>query len=128
MLMDQGKPFKKEAARELARMTDDPALARQLVLDELFDLSLYSALHERASAELRPILAQLIEIETRHFNFWQEFFGFHAVALDPMRRVKLWLFTATPSPRRRGGGKRGGRGQHLDGRGRLRGGQLRGRG
>src|SRR6185312_8625840 len=56
----------------------DLRLGRQLVLDELFDLSLYRALHRIAPAPQRAILDQLIPIETRHHAFWQEFF-------------KLWL-------------------------------------
>jgi hypothetical protein len=38
----------------------DPKLARQLVLDELFDLSLYRALRDVATGDPRAILEQLI--------------------------------------------------------------------
>ena len=44
----------------------DTRLGRRLVLDELFDLSLYRALHRVAPADQRAILEQLIPIETRH--------------------------------------------------------------
>jgi hypothetical protein len=44
----------------------DRKLAKQLVLDELFDLSLYQSLREFASGELRSILDRLIPIEARH--------------------------------------------------------------
>ena len=57
--------------------TADPKLARQLVLDELFDLSLYQSLRNVAGGELRAILDQLIPIEQRHFAFWQDFFDLH---------------------------------------------------
>ena len=52
----------------------DPALAKRLILDELFDLSLYTALREVARGGLRDVLDQLIPVETRHVGFWQEFF------------------------------------------------------
>jgi VIT1/CCC1 family predicted Fe2+/Mn2+ transporter len=69
----------------------DVALGRQLVLDELFDLSLYRALHRVAPADLRAVLEQLIPIETRHYGFWQEFFGLTLDRLDLARRLKLAL-------------------------------------
>ena len=67
----------------------DP-LGRQLVLDEVFDLSLYRALRGVASGRLRDVLDELIQVETRHVAFWQEFFGLkELVALDSGRRLKL---------------------------------------
>jgi predicted membrane protein (TIGR00267 family) len=68
----------------------DARLGRQLVLDEIFDLSLYRALREVATGDLPRVLDELIVVETRHVAFWQEFFGLEEVtALDPGRRVKL---------------------------------------
>ncbi|OGR48700.1 MAG: hypothetical protein A2X37_02905 [Elusimicrobia bacterium GWA2_66_18] len=68
---------------------NDP-LGSELVLDELFDLTLYRALRRGAKGELREILAALIPIETRHFGFWQKFFGLPGLnRLDFGRRVKL---------------------------------------
>jgi VIT1/CCC1 family predicted Fe2+/Mn2+ transporter len=65
-------------------------LARQLVLDEIFDLSLYRSLREIASGALREVLDELIRIETRHVEFWQTFFGLKELAtLDLGRRLKL---------------------------------------
>ncbi len=69
----------------------DPRLGRQLVLDELFDLTLYQSLQRVAPAGLRAILDELIPIETRHYQFWQDFFGLKIATLDPSRRVKLAL-------------------------------------
>jgi VIT1/CCC1 family predicted Fe2+/Mn2+ transporter len=69
----------------------DPKLARQLVLDELFDLSLYRALRTVASGDLQAILGELIPIEARHLTFWQDFFGLHLDRLDLARRLKLGL-------------------------------------
>jgi hypothetical protein len=68
----------------------DARLGRQLVLDEVFDLSLYRALRDIATGSLRGVLDELILIETRHVAFWQEFFGLKYVTrLDPARRLKL---------------------------------------
>jgi VIT1/CCC1 family predicted Fe2+/Mn2+ transporter len=69
--------------------TVSSSLARQLVLDELFDLSLYQRVRPLAGGELQKILDQLIPIETRHLAFWQDFFQVRVVTLDPLRRLKL---------------------------------------
>lgn len=69
----------------------DARLGRQLVLDELFDLTLYQSLQRVAPAGLQAILDQLIPIETRHYGFWQEFFGLKIAKLDLPRRAKLAL-------------------------------------
>ena len=69
----------------------DRKLATRLVLDELFDLSLYRSLREVASGELRSILDRLIPIEARHLAFWQDFFDLHVDRLDLARRLKLRL-------------------------------------
>jgi len=68
----------------------DARLGRQLVLDEIFDLSLYRALREVVTGDLHRVLDELIVVETQHVAFWQELFGLEEVtALDPGRRVKL---------------------------------------
>ena len=67
----------------------DRRLARQLVLDELFDLSLYRALRGIATNDLRRILDELIPVEERHLTFWQTFFGLALTRLDLGRRIKL---------------------------------------
>ncbi len=72
----------------------DPGLARRLVLDELFDLSLYRALRGVASGRLREILEELIPVEARHFAFWQEFTGMRISRLDWTRQLKLRLVIA----------------------------------
>lgn len=66
----------KEATRDV-----DARLGRRLILDELFDLSLYRALRAVAPPELRRTLDALIPVETRHFAFWQEFFGAGALSM-----------------------------------------------
>jgi len=73
----------------------DARLGRQLILDEIFDLSLYRALRGAATGDLRRVLDELIVVETRHVAFWQQFFGLGDVtALDPGRRVKLVMLSA----------------------------------
>ncbi len=67
----------------------DVRLGRRLILDELFDLSLYQALHAVAPPGLRRMLDELIAVERRHFAFWQRFFGLSLTRLDVGRRVKL---------------------------------------
>ena len=67
------------------------SLGRTLVLDELFDLSLYKALREITGGDLQRMLDELIPIETKHFHFWKEFFRSDIEALDWRRRVKLRL-------------------------------------
>ncbi len=74
----------------------DARLGRRLVLDEIFDLSLYRALREIATGSLRDVLDELILVETRHVAFWQEFFGLeHVTRLDPFRRLKLVAMLTT---------------------------------
>jgi VIT1/CCC1 family predicted Fe2+/Mn2+ transporter len=67
----------------------DPKLARQLILDELFDLSLYKALREIIDGEARKVLDELVLVETQHLAFWQKFFDLKLTALDLPRRLKL---------------------------------------
>jgi VIT1/CCC1 family predicted Fe2+/Mn2+ transporter len=67
----------------------DPKLARQLILDELFDLSLYRALREIIGGESRKVLDELVLVETQHLAFWQKFFDLKLTALDLPRRFKL---------------------------------------
>jgi VIT1/CCC1 family predicted Fe2+/Mn2+ transporter len=69
----------------------DAKLARRLVLDELFDLSLYQSLRDIATGDLRKVLDQFIPVEARHLAFWQGFFKLELTTLDVGRRVKLAL-------------------------------------
>lgn len=73
----------------------DARLGRRLVLDEIFDLSLYRELHAIAPGGLRRVLETLIPVETRHVAFWQKFFGLeHVTRLDAGRRIRLALIVA----------------------------------
>lgn len=66
-------------------------LARSLVLDEMFDLALYERLRAMTDGGLARMLDELIPIEVKHVNFWQEFFDLRVDGLDFGRRVKLAL-------------------------------------
>jgi VIT1/CCC1 family predicted Fe2+/Mn2+ transporter len=67
----------------------DPKLAQTLVLDELFDLSLYKALRQVAQPDVHHTLDELITVETAHLAFWQKFFDLRLNELDFGRRIKL---------------------------------------
>jgi VIT1/CCC1 family predicted Fe2+/Mn2+ transporter len=60
-----------------------------LVLDELFDLSLYRALRQVTEPDVHDTLDELIKVETGHLAFWQKFFNLALNELDLGRRVKL---------------------------------------
>ena len=67
----------------------DPTLARTLILDELFDLSLYKALRDVTQPDVHHTLDELIKVETSHLAFWQKFFNLHLDELNIGRRFKL---------------------------------------
>lgn len=67
----------------------DPTLAQALVLDELFDLSLYKALRQVTEPDVHHTLDELITVETAHLAFWQKFFDLRLNELDFGRQIKL---------------------------------------
>jgi VIT1/CCC1 family predicted Fe2+/Mn2+ transporter len=67
----------------------DPQLAQMLVLDELFDLSLYKALRGVTQPDVHETLDELIKVETSHLAFWQKFFNLNLETLDLGRQIKL---------------------------------------
>ncbi len=69
----------------------DIKLGRQLVADELFDLTLYQKLRQGADLDTQALLDELIPIETRHLGFWQDFFQVSGVTLGVGQRLKLAL-------------------------------------
>lgn len=69
-------------------------LAKKLVLDELFDLTLYKTLLKFAGPEEKLILEKLIPVEERHFEFWKSFFKIKAEKLNFTRRFKLKIIAA----------------------------------
>lgn len=66
-------------------------LARELVQDELFDLSLYQGLERLPSGRSVPILEDLIQVERKHVAFLQGFFNLPDATLDWGRRLKLHM-------------------------------------
>ncbi len=66
-------------------------LGKQLVLDELFDLTLYKRLSRTASEDMKPMFDELIPTESKHFAFWQNFFEIKIEELDFRRRLKLGI-------------------------------------
>ena len=76
---------------EPAVAAHDSKLASKLILDELFDLSLYSALRDITQGKVQKMLAELIRIEQEHYGFWQDFFQLKLSRLDLGRRLKLRL-------------------------------------
>lgn len=77
----------------MAAPVHDPRLAERLVLDELFDLSLYTALRDVTTGRAQRTLDDLATIEATHYAFWQDFFGLRRARLDLGRRLKLRLLT-----------------------------------
>ena len=69
----------------------NPQLARTLVLDELFDLSLYQALRYVTQPDVHHTLDELITVETAHLAFWKRFFSLTVDELDLGRKLKLAL-------------------------------------
>ncbi|MDE3119954.1 MAG: VIT1/CCC1 transporter family protein [Nitrospirota bacterium] len=69
----------------------DQRLARTLILDELFDLSLYQALRGVTKPDTQQVLDELIVVEAGHLAFWQQFFDSQLATLDAGRRLKLQL-------------------------------------
>jgi predicted membrane protein (TIGR00267 family) len=68
----------------------DPKLAQRLILDELFDLSLYKALRKIShDTPAQQTLDELIRIEAGHLEFWQKFFDVRVDRLNLGRRFKL---------------------------------------
>lgn len=68
-------------------------LARQLILDELFDLSLYERLRGMRDGELRAMFDKLIPVEEKHLAFWEDFFDYHEHKLGFRRRFKLEIIS-----------------------------------
>ena len=69
--------------------THNRVLARTLVQDEIFDLALYQALRKMSDGRLAEILDELIQVETSHVAFWQNFFDYRPARLSLGRRLKL---------------------------------------
>jgi len=74
----------------------DPDLGRTLILDELFDLSLYRKLRDiTCDPDAQRTLEALIAVEIDHLAFWKRFFSMDIERLDLGRSVKLQLLVLT---------------------------------
>lgn len=71
---------------------DIQKLGHELVLGELFDLSLYRALRERAGSDMAVLLDELIIVEERHLAFWKGFFHVEQAELGLGLRIRLAAF------------------------------------
>ncbi len=78
----------------MAAVSHTSRLARTLILDELFDLSLYRALRQVTEPDVHGTLDELITVETAHLAFWQKFFNLDLHELDLGRRLKLSIMMA----------------------------------
>lgn len=79
---------------EQAKMHVDDRLANDLILDEMFDLTLYRELHKWSQGHTQKILAELIPVEVGHLAFWQDFFHKKLSRLNFRRRMKLRLLSS----------------------------------
>jgi len=77
--------------KAVASKNSDNKIFNTLVLDELFDLSLYQAVSKTAKGDLKLLLDELIAIETKHLAFWQDLFNKKQVRLDFRHKIKLYL-------------------------------------
>lgn len=68
-------------------------IGRNLILDELFDLSLYERMRTMAKGDFALLLDELIVIERRHLLFWEGCFGMKINRLDMRRQIKLFVLT-----------------------------------
>jgi VIT1/CCC1 family predicted Fe2+/Mn2+ transporter len=75
--------------RKAVTMENREQIGKGLILDELFDLSLYRELRKAGGPGMTRMLDELIEVEITHFAFWQEFFKLSVDRLDWKRRIKL---------------------------------------
>lgn len=65
------------------------SLARQLILDEILDVTLYRRMARGARGDTKAMLSELIRTEERHAAFWKDFFHADLSELDRTRRIKL---------------------------------------
>ncbi len=70
-------------------MESKEKIGRDLILDELFDLTLYLRMRTFADGDFALLLDDLITIERRHLLFWEGCFGMKIGTLDAGRKLKL---------------------------------------
>ena len=67
----------------------EPGIGRGLVLDELFDLTLYQRLRTQVSGEEARTIGELVAVELGHLAFWRKMFSLPDEKLGFWRKVKL---------------------------------------
>lgn len=65
------------------------SVARDLILDELFDLTLYKKLGTFATGDTKTMLGELVIVEEKHLQFWKTYFNLSLDRLDFGRQMKL---------------------------------------
>jgi VIT1/CCC1 family predicted Fe2+/Mn2+ transporter len=71
----------------------DEHLARSIVLDELFDLTLYRRFSRLSTGKTKRLFEELIPVEEGHLSFWRDFFQIREEELDALRRIKLFFLS-----------------------------------
>ncbi len=71
--------------------SNNRSLGRELIRDELFDLTLYKKYRTMKCGHLAELLDQLIPVEEHHLTHWEQFFGMQVRTLNFRRRVRLWV-------------------------------------
>ena len=69
----------------------DRKVAKDLILDELFDLTLYKRLSLFAMGDTKVMLGELVVVEEKHLQFWKDYFNLSLDRLDFGRQMKLSL-------------------------------------
>ncbi len=67
----------------------DRKVAEDLILDELFDLTLYKKLGLFATGDTKAMLGELVVVEEKHLQFWKTYFNLSLDRLDFGRQMKL---------------------------------------
>lgn len=71
----------------------DEQLAKKLISEELFDLTLYRRMRRHATGEIAGLLDELIVVETRHLQFWRDFFKLSGIRLRLSQKIRLIIFS-----------------------------------
>lgn len=67
----------------------DMDMAEGLILDELFDLTLYKKLYVFAHGNTKTMLGELVIVEEKHLQFWKTYFNLSIDQLNFGRNIKL---------------------------------------
>lgn len=73
---------------------DHSSIAEDLILDELFDLTLYRKFEAFARGDTRRMLEELVIVEEKHLQFWKNYFHRSLDDLDFGRKVKMTILVS----------------------------------